>query len=129
MLNVNHDAPNNDQLQLNEAGEPFNFIWVAVSSKGTVVKMDTLTGAVLGEYRTAPQGRGLNPSRTTVDNNGSVWAANRNESGRVTQNAIAPDMPPVDQRMGSAVHIGLEENGQCVDRDGSGVIDTDVASS
>ena len=59
-----------DQLQLDYTATPFNFIWIAVSSKGTVVKIDTQSGAVLGEYRTAPQGRGTNPSRTTVDNNG-----------------------------------------------------------
>ena len=55
MINVNHDAPNNDQLQLNDAGEAFNFIWVAVSSEGTVVKIDTETCEVLGEYLTNPQ--------------------------------------------------------------------------
>ena len=41
LVNVNHDAPNNDQLQLDSIATPFNFIWVAVSSKGTVVKIDT----------------------------------------------------------------------------------------
>ena len=35
----------------------FQFIWVAVSTKGTVVKIDTRTGQVLGEYRTAPEGQ------------------------------------------------------------------------
>ena len=44
------------------------------------------------------------PSRTTVDKNGSVWASNR--AGN------------------SVVHIGLEENGQCEDRNGNGIIDT-----
>ncbi len=53
LINVNYTAVA-DQLQLNDAPEPFNFIWVAVSSKGTVVKIDTDTGAVLGEYKTAP---------------------------------------------------------------------------
>ncbi len=113
-----------DQLQMNSAPTPFDFIWVAVSSQGTVVKIDTTTGAVLGEYRTAPMGMGTNPSRTTVDNNGSVWVANRAESGFVNQDAIAPGMPPASQPMGSVVHIGLEENGQCVDRNTNGVIDT-----
>jgi RHS repeat-associated protein len=94
----------NHELRLADEEEPFAFIWVAVSSKGTVVKIDTVTGAVLGEYRTAPQGQPLNPSRTTVDRNGSVWAANR--AGN------------------SVVHIGLRENGQCVDRNGNGTIET-----
>ncbi len=124
LVNVNHDAPNQDQLQLDSQATPFNFIWVAVSSQGTIVKIDTTTGAVLGEYNTAPQGMGLNPSRTTVDNNGNVWVANRAESGNVAQDAIAPGIPPVNQPMGSIMRVGLEENGQCVDRNTNGVIDT-----
>lgn len=35
--------------------------------------------AVLGEYYTAPQGRGRDPSRTTVDINGDAWVGNRAE--------------------------------------------------
>ena len=110
LVNVNHDAPNSNQLQLDEAAEPFNFIWVAVSGKGTVVKIDTTTGAVLGEYRTTPSSQELgNPSRTTVDNDGSVWVANRSN---------------VSSGYGTVLHIGLEENGQCEDRNINGVIDT-----
>ena len=110
LINVNHTTPNNDQLQLDSIATPFNFIWVAVSSQGTVVKIDTVTGAVLGEYRTTPSSQGWgDPSRTTVDNDGSVWVANRNN---------------VSAGFGTVAHIGLEENGQCEDRDGSGTIDT-----
>jgi len=116
LINVNHDTPNNDQLQLNDSGEPFNFIWVAASARGTIVKIDTETGAILGEYRSAPQGRGLNPSRTTVDANGNVWAGNRNENGLIP--------PEFGFLYGSVVQIGLEENGQCVDRNANAVIDT-----
>jgi len=116
LINVNHDTPNNDQLQLNDSGEPFNFIWVAASGRGTIVKIDTETGAVLGEYRSSPVGLGLNPSRTTVDANGNVWAGNRAEEG-----FIAPEF---GFRYGSVIKIGLEENGQCVDRNGNGIIDT-----
>ena len=102
-----------DQLQLDGTQNPFDFIWIAVSTKGTIVKVDTNTGAVLGEYLSAPSGLGTNPSRTTVDANGNVWAGNRDESGFVA-----------GVRRGSIVHIGLEENGQCVDRNGNGIIDT-----
>ena len=122
LVNVNHIVA--DQLQLNSVATPFAFIWVAVSTKGTVVKIDVNTGMVLGEYRTAPNGQGLDPSRTTVDSNGSVWATNRAESGFVATNAIAAGLPPAGGPMGSVVHIGLEENGQCVDRNGNGMIDT-----
>ena len=105
LVNVNHDPPNNDQLQLDSVATPFEFIWVAASARGTIIKIDTVTGAILGEYHSAPEGRGLNPSRTTVDGNGNVWSGNRDE---------------VDENKGSAVKIGLEENGQCVDRNTNG---------
>jgi uncharacterized repeat protein (TIGR01451 family) len=109
LFNVNHDAPNHDELRLNRITEPFPFIWVAASARGTVVKIDTVTGQILGEYFSAPQGRGRNPSRTTVDLNGNVWVGNRDEG---------------DGGRGSVVHIGLKEAFQCVDRNGNGVIDT-----
>lgn len=107
LINVNLDPAN--QVQLIDVGEPFNFIWVAASGRGTIVKIDTVTGDVLGEYWSSPAGMARNPSRTTVDANGNVWAGNRNEAGG---------------GRGSVVHVGLEENGQCVDRNGNGVIDT-----
>ncbi|HWS88127.1 MAG TPA: RHS repeat-associated core domain-containing protein [Pyrinomonadaceae bacterium] len=101
-INVTRGTP--DQLQLDETARNFNFIWVAVSSKGTIVKIDTETGAVLGEYFTSPAGQWRNPSRTTVDHNGNVWATNRDGN--------------------SVLRVGLAENGQCVDRNGNGRIDT-----
>ena len=109
LINVNHDAPNNDQLQLDTtAPEPLPFIWIACSARGTVVRVDVNTGQVLGEYRTAPQGRGLNPSRTTVDFEGNVWTANRNEVDFIG-----------DVRHGSAVKIGLVIGGTRCNADGS----------
>lgn len=91
-------------LRLSESGGTFPFIWIALSDRGTIAKIDTRTGEILGEYQSAPDGVGRNPSRTTVSTDGSVWAGNRN-SGRV-------------------VHIGLTEMNQCVDRNGDGVIQT-----
>ncbi len=108
LINVVHNP--DDQLQLDDTITPFNFIWVSVSSKGTAVKIDTETGVVLGEYRTTPQSQILgDPSRTTVDNDGSVWVANRNDAY---------------EGYGSVVHIGLKENGQCEDRNNNGIIET-----
>ncbi len=93
-----------DQLQLDNRVQLNGFLWVAVSGKGTVVKIDTDTGQVLGEYWSSPSGQPKNPSRTTVDMNGNVWTANRDGN--------------------SVVHIGLVEEDQCVDRNNNGVIDT-----
>ncbi len=93
-----------DQVQLDETAGAYPFVWIAVSSKGTIVKIDARTGAILGEYFSSPAGQPRNPSRTTVDLDGNVWTANRDGN--------------------SIVHIGNEENKQCVDRNGNGVIDT-----
>lgn len=106
-------------FQLNEKTEPFEFMWAALSSKGTVVKVHTDTGEVLGEFRTHPDNTGANPSRTTVDKNGNVWITNRAESGLVDLDGDGTYEP-----RGSVVRIGLLENGGCEDRDGDGVIRT-----
>ncbi|HSP27478.1 MAG TPA: hypothetical protein VLN74_02930, partial [Ilumatobacteraceae bacterium] len=101
--NVVQSTPN--QLQLDDTTAAFPFIWVALSARGTIAKIDTTSGAVLGEYSTTSDGDGSNnPSRTTVGNDGSVWAGNRSQS--------------------SVVHVGLVEAGQCVDRNGNGTIET-----
>lgn len=81
LVNVNHDAPNNDQLQLNASTTPFPFVNVACSARGTIVRIDVNTGAILGEYLTAPDFMGRDPSRTTVDLFGNVWVSNRAEGG------------------------------------------------
>jgi len=108
LVSVNHNAPYNDQLQLNSPTEPFPFINVAASGRGSVVRANTETGEIVGEYRTAPEGRGLNPSRTTVDLFGNVWTANRDESGSID-----------GVLHGSAVKIGLIVGGTRVDENGS----------
>jgi len=138
LVSVNHDAPYNDQLQLDSPTEPFPFINVAASGRGTVVRTNTETGEIVGEYRTAPEGYGLNPSRTTVDLYGNVWTANRDEVE--TLNGVPH---------GSTVKIGLMVGGirvdatgspdssggylappfgynTCVDRDGDGLIRTSM---
>lgn len=103
LVNVNHDVVH-DQLQLNTLTTPFPFLWVALSGRGTIVRVDVNTGAVLGEYRTAPLGRGLNPSRTTVDLEGNVWTSNRDENGG---------------GKGSVVKVGIVIGGTRVDSDGT----------
>ena len=106
LVSVNHDPPNNNQLQLDQPTVPFPFINVAASGRGTVVRIHTETGEIIGEYRTAPEGRGTNPSRTTVDLYGNVWTGNRDEEGEID---AAPH--------GSVVKIGLVVGGQRVNAD------------
>ena len=107
LVNLNHEQVP-DQIQINVIPKPFPFIWVACSNRGTITKLSTVTGQVLGEYLTAPSGRARNPSRTTVDLLGNVWTGNRDE---------------VDGK-GSVVKVGLREAFNCVDRNGNGVIET-----
>lgn len=104
LLNVNHDAPNNNQLQLNETAEPFPFVNIAASARGTAIRINVNDGAILGEYLTAPDGRGRDPSRTTVDNFGNVWVANRAE---------------FDGGNGSVARVGLILGGTRADADGT----------
>ncbi|MDX1746454.1 MAG: hypothetical protein R3324_10995, partial [Halobacteriales archaeon] len=102
-----------DRLELDPEAAAFRFIWVAASQRGTVIKIDTDTGEILGEYWTAPiydpERPSMNPSRTVIDRNGNAWVGNRDDNF---------------DRMGSVVQIGLLENGQCEDRNGDGEITT-----
>ncbi len=107
LVNLNHD-PNHDQIQLYDGDtKPFRFINVAASGRGTVVRIDTDTGEVVGEYKTAPapEGSQVNPSRTTVDKWGNVWTANRGHYP--------------DAQGNSAVKIGLVVGGTRCNKDGS----------
>lgn len=91
-----------DQLQLSKTSTTLPFIWVPNSSEGTISKINTTTGMELGRYRVGPGN--ADPSRTTVDLQGNCWVGNRG--------------------IGTVVKVGLSENGQCVDRNGNGKIDT-----
>lgn len=136
LLNVNHNTPNNDQLQLNQFTTPLPFVYIACSARGTLVRIDINTCAILGEYLTSPNGRPRDPSRTTVDKFGNCWVTNRAEAG------ISGGMPK-----GSIARIGVVIGGTrcngdgspnpagqylkppfqyntCVDRDGDGLIKT-----
>ncbi|MBM3878258.1 MAG: hypothetical protein FJ387_00810 [Verrucomicrobia bacterium] len=93
-----------DQLQ--PAREPLTlpFLWVPNSNEGTVSKVDTRTGEELARYRTGPAHLNGNPSRTTIDQQGNCWVANRHT--------------------GTALKIGLFEGGQYQDRNRDGLVQT-----
>src|SRR5688572_14418810 len=108
MVNVNHDAPNNNQLQLNTTTSTFPFIWISLSQRCTIAKINTADGAILGEYRTISDGQACSESsRTTVSLDGSVWVGHRGPGG--------------------ITHVGLVELNQCVDRNANGLIETSGA--
>jgi len=135
-INLNPGA--GAQLQVNALPVPAPYIWVANSTRGTIVRIDTRTGEILGEYWSAPKDPSAgwryqrDPSRTTVDVTGACWAGNRAEYGSE------------DDPGGSVIKIGLLVGGTpinsngvpmgqyeppfeyctCVDRDGDGLIRT-----
>jgi len=100
-----------DQLQLDpNVVTPFHHIWVALSGRDGVVRINTdhqdadgvVTladsaagdGAVYGEYLSRPAGMKGNPSRTTVDQNGDVWVGNRSQTsggGSIVKISATPD--------------------------------------
>ncbi len=92
-----------DQLELSDEWDALPYLWVPNSATGTVSKLDVESGAELGRYRTGPDAD-TDPGGAAVDLEGSCWVGNRGA--------------------GTVVKIGLLENGGCVDRDGSGVIET-----
>src|SRR5690606_31446075 len=73
-----------DSVMLDPEAAAFRFIWVPASRRGTVIKIDTDTGDVVGEYWTAPvydpERPSGDPSRTVVDRDGNVWVGNRDDS-------------------------------------------------
>ena len=121
------------QVQFARTISPFPYLYVSLSNplRSSVVRIDVKTGLILGEYLTAPAGNGRNPSRTTVDQLGNVWVANRDEDG------LSPAGSSGTPK-GSVTRIGLVVGGSlsggnyvsgwtystCVDRDGDGRIKT-----
>jgi uncharacterized repeat protein (TIGR01451 family) len=93
-----------DQLTLSPRSVTRPFVWVPNSNEGTVSKVDTRTGNELARYRVCPPGVTGNPSRTTIDQYGNCWVANRQSA--------------------TAVKIGLLEEGEFSDRNGNGIADT-----
>ena len=75
LFNISSRVP--DQLQTSIDQSNFDFVWIPVFTKGTVVRLDTDTGRVLGEYRLTPDDVG-DPyaSRTAIDSKGNCWIAN-----------------------------------------------------
>jgi streptogramin lyase len=57
-----------------------DFVWVPKTRRNTIVRIDAANGAILGEYRTAPNGASGAPARTAIDAAGNVWVANTDEA-------------------------------------------------
>lgn len=107
LVNVNFDAPNSNQLQLGTEGSTFSLLSVACGGTGTVVRIDTESCEILGEYLSSPEDLDRDPSRATVDLVGNTWVGNRLESG------AGGDL------FGSVAQFGLVVGGTRVNSDGS----------
>lgn len=116
LQSLNHDAPNDNQLQISQTLSTFPVLWIANAGEDTVSKIDTDTNCETARYETwFSSGNhsafgGPAPSRTAVDANGNVFVANRHFDGREV----------------SVLKILLEGG---IDRNGNGVIDTSFDSN
>jgi hypothetical protein len=143
-------AADNGHLQFKTNLPPqFPFINVACSDRGTVARINTTNGMVIGEYLTTPAGlvytdqteyKGASPSRTTVDQYGNVWVANRCDNrtisgtnyGSITRigliiggsrfDKVGSNYVPNPQ--GQYVALSNATYNTCIDRDGDGFIRT-----
>ncbi len=134
-LNLNHDSPA-DQLQINAIAEPFPYVNVACTGRGTLVRIHSETGAIVGEYAAAPDGMDKSPARTAVDLLGNVWVANIAEDtggmGSVTRIALVIGGTRGDKNGDGS--FTPDDNGEylqgpfdyntAIDRDGDGLIRT-----
>lgn len=77
------------------------YIAIANSGRDTITRIDVNTGDAVGEYKSRPDGKDGNPSRTTVDAFGNVWVGNRNEG--------------IADGKGSVTRVGLVVGGTRVD--------------
>lgn len=119
LVGVNHDAPNNNQLQLNVTGTSFPVLWIANAGEDTLSKVDTVQqggspGREIARYRTwfnsgtyaHDAWSGAAPSRTAVDVEGNAYVA--------------------DRWFGWYPMVFKVLNNTFIDRNGNGVMDTSV---
>ncbi len=102
-LNLSLETP--DELRTTTEPSAVDAVWIPIFSKGTVVRIDSESGQVIGEYRTAPDDVSTPyPSRTTIDREGNLWVANKGDN--------------------SVTMIAAPGSGRWVDRNGNGILDT-----
>ena len=106
LLSVNYSVPGS--LRLDQPGKPLPFVYIPCSARGTVVRIDAESGAITGEFLSAPDGRAKDPSRTTVDEYGNVWVSNRAENSVI--NGVSK---------GSVIRIGIVIGGTRCNADGT----------
>jgi hypothetical protein len=108
---VNHDPPNDNQLQLNQVAAEFSVLWIANAGEDSISKIDAEKNVEIARYRTwfngptHPVNQGAAPSRTAVDKDYNVYVANQHYDGK----------PALVMKI-------LTDGG--IDRNSNGIIDT-----
>ncbi|MEE2779069.1 MAG: putative metal-binding motif-containing protein [Myxococcota bacterium] len=102
-VGVNDDGYIYLDLTINVVNVPY--VWVANDGDETITKIDSITARETARYHVGPDCG--SPSRTAVNETGAVWVGCRGNNHIVL---IAPD------------------EGQCIDRNGNGVIDTSTVT-
>ncbi len=139
---INLNTGTSGEIRLNTTPKPLPYIWVPCTGRGTIARIDVGTGAILGEYRTAPASVSQpEPSRTAVDGYGNLWVANRKDNfgGRGSITRVGLVIGGVrGNRIGSPPNHTFEPDkageylkppfiyNTCVDRDGDGLIKTSM---
>jgi class 3 adenylate cyclase len=142
------DAATRDELGLTASEWTLRLLWLprdfdAGVSSCTLVKIDSDTGTVLGEYRGVSQGdycnsnQGSNFALIAVAPNGSAWHARTysdpelcvtHHCGSANGRAVRGSARPIDEGVnGGPTQVGLAELDQCHDRNRNGRIDTSTA--
>lgn len=126
---VNHDAPNNNQLQLSTTGDTFPVLWVANAGEDTMSRINTDgaggNGCEEARYLTAfglPTSlanhgafSGPAPSRSAVDGSGNLYVANRHFSGGRKPELLKIAVEGGDDRNGNGViDTSVDTNGDCM---------------
>jgi len=127
MNGVNHDAPNNNQLQLSTTGSTFPVMWIANAGEDTVSRIDTdipstaipSGGCETARYRTSfgPTSHGAwsgpAPSRTAVDQDGNVYVANRHFDGRSAEVMRILAEGGIDRNHNGVIDTAIDLDGNC----------------
>jgi streptogramin lyase len=126
---VNHDAPNNEQLQINVGGDTFPVLWVANAGEDTMSRVNTDgaggNGCEEARYLTAfglpatlanhGAFSGPAPSRSAVDGSGNLYVANRHFTGGKRPELLKIAVEGGDDRNGNGViDTSFDANGNCM---------------
>lgn len=87
LVNVNHDAPNNDQLQLDEDSLTVGFVVFGdAGGTGAVYRVNAVTGDLIGRYKASPTASPVG-AHFWVNADGDIWLINRvaNDPNRATK--------------------------------------------